>query len=104
MRYGAVWRNAIRTTGLAGLAHHPNPRPQLISIYKSTIDALSTVPSNSVYRKATTALTEKRLKIAEGTLDVPSIESQIGEGLIEELIQAAEDELSLVAKMKEWKA
>ena len=39
----------------------------------------------------------------ESTDDTNAIEAQIGQGLVEEVIDAAEKELVLVDKMKQWK-
>lgn len=61
------------------------------------------MPSSSIYRKATEALTKQRVAIVEKTEDVNEIEQQIGSGLIEELIITAQDELSLAEKMTMWK-
>lgn len=61
------------------------------------------MPSSSIYRKATEALTKQRIAIVESTEDVSEIEQQIGSGLAEELIHTAQDELSLAEKMIKWK-
>lgn len=90
-------------TGITGLAAVPNPRPVLIEVYKSTLSALNDLPAHSVYRQATSALTKQRLEIVEKNEDTSAIENLIGQGLIEEVIKAAESELSLVARMNEWK-
>ncbi|KAF0388436.1 ETC complex I subunit conserved region-domain-containing protein [Gigaspora margarita] len=92
------------TTGLFGLAIHPNPRHHLIETYKNTLNALTKLPSNAVYRHATESLTKHRLSIAESTENIQEIENKINAGIIEEVILQAEDELKLVAKMEEWKS
>lgn len=61
------------------------------------------MPTSSIYRKATEALTKQRISIVESTEDVSAIEQQIGGGLAEELINSAKDELSLAEKMVMWK-
>jgi hypothetical protein len=61
------------------------------------------MPSTSIYRKATEALTKQRIAIVESTEDVNKIEQEIGGGLAEELINSAQDELSLAQKMVLWK-
>ena len=49
--------------------------------------------------------TQHKLKIVEGANgDIDAAEKQLDEGQIEESIDIAKDELSLVAKMIEWKA
>ena len=92
-----------KTTGITGLAVHPNPRPHLISIYKTTLDVLKQFPKNSVYRQATEALTLRRMQIVEKTENIADIERAIDAGQIEELIEQAEDEQSLAPKMLQWK-
>ena len=52
-------------TGLTGLHTHPTPRPALIYIYRKTLFKLQQLPSHSVYRQSTEALTKHRLKILE---------------------------------------
>lgn len=54
-------------TGLTGLSTHPSPRPALIYTYKQTLNKLSQIPSSSVYRQSTEALTKKRLAVIEAT-------------------------------------
>ncbi|ODV64559.1 complex I NDUFA5 subunit family protein [Ascoidea rubescens DSM 1968] len=93
-------------TGLAGLQSHPDPRPALISIYKFTLDYLKeNFPKNSVYRQSTENFTKKRLEIVEGNEIVEKIETQINDGLIEELVINAANEFELaqlLAKEKCW--
>lgn len=91
------------TTGLFGLAVHPNPRSHLIGTYRKTLEALTQIPPTAVYRQATEALTRNRLSIVETTENVKDIENKIGAGIIEEVIWQAEDELKLTNKVKEWR-
>jgi ETC complex I subunit conserved region len=89
----------------AGVAVHPNPLPALRQTLESTLETLSTIPVDSVYRQATTAITQRKLGIldrADG--DVSAVEKVMDQGQIEEVLKAAEDELSLAGKMIEWKA
>lgn len=99
--------NQVRkaTTGIVGLEVHPNPLPELAQTYKSTLTALSAIPKTSVYRQGVEALTQRKLKIvetAEGNIE--AVEKELDEGQIEQSIDIAKDELSLVSKMVEWKA
>ncbi|KAL1982856.1 hypothetical protein VTN96DRAFT_784 [Rasamsonia emersonii] len=57
----------LAPTGLTGLRTHPNPRPTLIFLYKSTLEKLKAFPETSVYRQSTEALTRHRLQIVEST-------------------------------------
>ena len=93
------------TTGIAGLAVHPNPLPELSKTYKDTLSLITAIPSTSVYRQGLEALTLRKLKIVEDAKgDVAAVEKELGEGQIEESLDIAEDELKLAAKMIEWKA
>ncbi|KIM32002.1 hypothetical protein M408DRAFT_14993 [Serendipita vermifera MAFF 305830] len=90
------------TTGIFGLGVHPDPLPALKQTYKSTLTALETIPSASSYRQATEAITRSRLSAVESAGDnIQQVEQAIGGGQIEEILDAAQDELSLVAKMKQ---
>jgi len=94
-----------KTTGITGLAVHPNPLPELRQTYESTLALLSSLPPTSVYRQGVAALTARRLQVlrdAQG--DVAAAEAALGEGQIEEALDVAADELRLVSKMVEWKA
>ncbi|KAK2785901.1 hypothetical protein FQN53_007277 [Emmonsiellopsis sp. PD_33] len=55
-------------TGLTGLLTHPQPRQALLGVYSDTLSKLKDIPESSVYRQATEALTQHRLKIVESTL------------------------------------
>jgi len=62
------------------------------------------MPEHSVYRQSVEALTKERLAIVEATEDTKEMEAKLGQGLIEEVIAIARDELSLAEKVKLWKA
>lgn len=55
-------------TGLTGLLTHPSPRPTLIFLYNSTLEKLKALPSSSLYRQSTEALTNHRLKVIESVI------------------------------------
>ncbi|KAH7915798.1 Ndufa5, NADH-ubiquinone oxidoreductase subunit [Hygrophoropsis aurantiaca] len=94
-----------KSTGLTGLAVHPNPLPALAHTYQSTLSALSAIPASSVYRQGAEALTQHKLRIVEGANgDVAAVEAQLEDGQIEEALEVAKDELRLAANMVEWKA
>jgi len=93
------------TTGIYGLAVHPNPLPELTKTYESTLAALSSIPEHAAYRQGAQALTLRKLKIVQDANgDIAEVEKQLDEGQIEQAIVIAKDELSLVGKMAEWKA
>ena len=94
-----------KTTGITGLAVHPNPLPELSKTYASILTLLASIPSTSVYRQGVEALTQRKLKIVQGANgDIAAVEKQLAEGQIEEALNIASDELKLAAKMVEWKA
>jgi len=94
-----------RTTGIHGLAVHPDPLPALIKTYESTLSTLSSIPQTSVYRQSVEALVRNKLNIVKNASgDVTAAEQRLNEGQIEEALDIAADELSLAAKMIEWKA
>ncbi|KAF9576224.1 ndufa5, NADH-ubiquinone oxidoreductase subunit [Mortierella alpina] len=92
-----------KSTGIYGLPVHPDPRPQLITLYNDTLKTLEKFPEYAVYRQATAALTNHRLSVVQGTEDVNKIEETIDAGQIEEVVVQAVEELKLAQKMLEWK-
>jgi NADH dehydrogenase (ubiquinone) 1 alpha subcomplex subunit 5 len=93
------------STGLYGVAVHPNPLPELTKTYESTLTALSSIPNHAAYRQGAEALTLRKLKIVQDANgDIAQVEKQLDEGQIEQAIAIAKDELGLVSKMTEWKA
>ncbi|KAJ6610037.1 ETC complex I subunit conserved region-domain-containing protein [Mycena sp. CBHHK59/15] len=99
-------RQALRaTTGLTGLAVHTNPLPALTGTYQSTLATLSQLPETSVYRQATEALTQNKLGMVEAANgDVAAVEMALNEGVIEQSLLVAIDELKVASQMAEWKA
>jgi len=103
MRWTRILRSAKWPTGITGINSNPNARNQLISVYNATLQSLKDIPEYAVYRQSVEALTKERLKIVESTEDTNAIEAKIGQGLVEEVVDAAEKELVLLEKMKQWK-
>ncbi|KAG1371379.1 putative NADH dehydrogenase [ubiquinone] 1 alpha subcomplex subunit 5, mitochondrial [Cocos nucifera] len=100
---GAVAMAKVKeTTGIVGLEVVPNAREVLISLYKRTLKEIQAVPENEGYRKAVESFTRHRLQVCVDEEDWEMIEKRIGCGQVEELIEEAEDELKLIAKMIEW--
>lgn len=93
-----------QTTGIFGLAVHPDPRPALISLYSRTLEAAKALPESASYSQAVKAVAQHRLQVVQSTTNAAEIEAKIGAGQVEELIVQAEDELKLMEKMKEWRA
>ncbi|MCO5573438.1 hypothetical protein L7F22_027209 [Adiantum nelumboides] len=112
---------AKNTTELTGLAVHPSPFSALESSYTQTVKFLEGLPSESVYRQATLAITQQRLAALQQTQKqhqqalssgdanqveevITDLERTLDAGQIEEVIVQAQDELKLAAKMLEWKS
>lgn len=91
-------------TGITGLFQHPNPRPALVEIYRATLEFAHEELPESVYKRSIVGFTGKRLEIVQSTENVREIESQIGNGLVEELLIQAAEELELAKKMKAWES
>ena len=103
MRWTTVLRTAKWPTGITGVHHQAQPRQRLMKLYSATLESLQGIPEHAVYRQSVEALTRNRMQVVESTEDTNAIEAQIGQGLVEEVIDAAEKELVLVEKMKLWK-
>ena len=87
------------TTRIVGLEVVPNAREVLISLYGRTLKEIEAVPENEGYRKAVESFTRHRLQVCHEEEDWEMIEKRIGCGQVEELIEEAQDELKLIAKM-----
>ncbi|KAL5984769.1 hypothetical protein ACLOJK_041391 [Asimina triloba] len=98
---GPLLAKVKETTGIVGLDVVPNAREVLISLYTRTLDEIKAVPEDEGYRKAVECFTKHRLNICQQETDWEHIEKKIGCGQVEELIEEAEDELKLIAKMIE---
>ncbi|TEB35002.1 hypothetical protein FA13DRAFT_1753383 [Coprinellus micaceus] len=90
---------AKRSTGITGLKVHANPLPEL------TLTVLQNIPETSVYRQGVEALVRYKLFVVESANgDISVAEEKLADGQIEEALDVASDELSLAAKMVEWKS
>lgn len=88
-----------QTTGIVGLDVVPNAREVLIGLYSKTLKEIQAVPEDEGYRKAVESFTRHRLKVCQEEEDWENIEKRLGCGQVEELIEEAQDELKLIAKM-----
>lgn len=97
--------SALKTsTGITGLEVHANPLPALSATYQSTLNLLESIPSTSVYRQATEAITKHRLSIVQkANGDITAVEKELG-AMVEQTLTEAKDEEKLTGKMIEWKA
>jgi NADH dehydrogenase (ubiquinone) 1 alpha subcomplex subunit 5 len=87
------------TTGIVGLDVVPNAREVLIGLYTKTLKEIQAVPEDEGYRKAVESFTTQRLKVCHEEQDWEDIEKRLGCGQVEELIEEARDELTLIGKM-----
>ncbi|GAA6002710.1 hypothetical protein JCM10207_007638 [Rhodosporidiobolus poonsookiae] len=98
------------STGITGLAVHPEPLPALLHTYNSTLALVQQMPASAVYRQSVESITRERLDAVnslggEGSeQEIEAVESKIGHGIVEELLLQAEEELKLAGKMIEWKS
>jgi NADH dehydrogenase (ubiquinone) 1 alpha subcomplex subunit 5 len=106
----AFTRQLKTSTGILGIAVHPDPLPALSKTYKETLQILKTLPDSAAYRKSTESIVASRLKIVEDALSggagdaaVEKVEQALGEGQIEQILMVAEDEHLLAQQMVEWK-
>eukprot|EP00043_Microstomoeca_roanoka_P002482 m.38713 g.38713 ORF g.38713 m.38713 type:complete len:118 (-) comp11512_c1_seq1:91-444(-) len=100
----ALARHALRkSTGLVGLQRIINAREVLESVYNETNQVLNSFPSTSVYRQKMQALTQERLNLLQKS-EIEEFEEKVAQGQIEEVIEAAEDELSLAKQILGWKS
>ena len=88
-----------QTTGIVGLDVVPNARAVLIDLYSKTLKEIQAVPEDEGYRKAVESFTRHRLNVCKEEEDWEAIEKRLGCGQVEELIEEAQDELTLIAKM-----
>lgn len=85
------------STGLAGLKVNPNARQDLINIYRRTLEEVKLLPPEAKnYRNAVEQFTKFRLNVVETNEDEEVIERKINCGQLEELIEQAEDELTVI--------
>ncbi|KAG2310427.1 hypothetical protein Bca4012_024943 [Brassica carinata] len=91
-----------QTTGIVGLDVVTNARAVLIDLYSKTLKEIQAVPEDEGYRKAVESFTRHRLSVCKEEEDWEAIEKRLGCGQVEELIEEAQDELTLIGKMIEW--
>merc|ERR1712137_106956 len=85
------------STGLVGLQVNPTARQDLIKIYRRTLEEVKILPPEATnYRNAVEQITKFRLHVVETNVDEDVIERKINCGQLEELIEQAEDELSVI--------
>ena len=96
---GVHCRTAKTSTGIVGLEPEANAKPILLDLYAKTLAALEGMPAEAEYRKTVEGMTKERINVLNSTDDLTKVEASIGGGQVEQLIQQAEDELSLIPKL-----
>jgi len=91
------------TTGIVGLPVVENWREVLISLYKQTLRDIQIVPAEAEYRTVVESFTKHRLEVVEKSDDYEVVENTLKSGQVEELIEQAKDELSLIPEIVEFK-
>jgi hypothetical protein len=76
------------------------PRRKLKELYVHTLEILKDLPEDAGYRILVEELTRFRLKVVEDNNDLIEIEKKINFGIMEELIEAATNEITLIGLMK----
>ena len=76
------------------------PRRKLKELYIQTLEFLKDIPEDAGYRIVVEEMTRFRLKVVENLTDHSEIEKKIGYGQMEDLIDAAKQEITLIGIMK----
>ncbi|KAF4351923.1 hypothetical protein F8388_002285 [Cannabis sativa] len=97
--HGSLLARVKQTTRIVGLDVVPNARQVLIELYNKTLKEVEAIPTDEGYRKAMEHFTRQRLKVCEEEEDWEVIEKRLACGQVEELIEEARDELTLIGKM-----
>ncbi|PWY96970.1 hypothetical protein BCV70DRAFT_213914 [Testicularia cyperi] len=108
-----------KSTNITGLEVSPYPLEELKEKFSKTLSLLQTLPDSSVYKQATSALTQHKLSTVEKAIqqtkgvenNAEKLESvyqqtelDLDAGQLEQVLQQASAEYHLVAKMIDWKA
>jgi len=97
-------RSEKQTTGIVGLDVLDDAKATYEAICEEVLREVEVgIPSDAGYREAVTKLCAERLAKVRAGGSVREIEDAIGEGQIEEMYEAAKDELALIPKMRAWK-
>merc|ERR1740130_1702998 len=89
-------------SGLVGLPLTQTARADLIACYNETLSQLSALPADAAYAESTIAITQERLAAVEGGAADEAVAGLYDCESLDELLQEAENEMELVAKMAAW--
>ncbi|KAI9292383.1 NADH dehydrogenase 1 alpha subcomplex subunit 5-like protein [Neoconidiobolus thromboides FSU 785] len=103
MRASKLLFDVIKVGRMTKVPVYENCVPRLKELYQTTLTKLETLPSDSFYRKATTAITLNRYNLIQQTEDPQVILEKLERLQMEQLVLEAEDELKLIDKVKEMK-
>ncbi|KAI4485298.1 PREDICTED: NADH dehydrogenase [ubiquinone] 1 alpha subcomplex subunit 5 [Polistes canadensis] len=95
--------DAVRKFTLTGLKMIHNPYAILDVIDHKILNGLKTLPENYIYRQCTERIVKERMDILKNNKDKDVAAEKLGVKYIEEVIEQAKLELSLVKRMKVWK-
>lgn len=94
---------AAEQTIYTGLFRNANVLTELESMYRESKKALGCLPPECEYRQSMEAVADERLALlAEPNVSRERFEGAVGEGLVEEVLQQASEELRLIEKMSAW--
>jgi len=96
-------RKVKEKTGLTGLQVEPNWKEILIELYEKILQDIRQMPENAFYRQMTEKQTQYQLDIVRKEDDYEKVEDSCGGYQVEELIEQAKSELSLIPSLLKWK-
>jgi len=92
------------TTGLVGLAVDPDSRKHLMMACHQVLRMMQEfIPEGTKYRRDTELVYQYWLNVARHHTDEAEIERIINRGQMEELLEMAKDDISVIPKMAVWK-
>ena len=91
------------STGFSMVDVEPFPRMKLMKLYYLILQEVNDLPEEYGYKYYVREQTRWRMKIVDETESVRAIEEKIAYGMVEELIQAAHNELKLLRIMQRWR-
>ena len=91
------------TTGFAFMDVEPFPRMKLMKLYYLILQEVNKLPDEYGYKYYCREMTRYRMKVVDENENVRDIESKIAQGIAEELIFAAHNEIKLLRIMHKWR-
>ena len=91
------------STGLAFVDVEPFPRMKLMKLYYLILQEIQQLPEEYGYKYYCREMTRYRMKVVDEHDSIRAIEEKIAAGLVEDLINAAHNELKLLRIMKQWR-